>query len=314
MSPVSGRRIIASVAGRTTSPSSRSSAEPSASRSAARPIDAGSRVTKPREALHVDAGGRGIRDLMRVGCLVQREPVGADVARPASETRPPTTRRWHARSSRRCPRRRRTSTARPYRRRSRGRAREARSEALRRVERRLDDPGCVAREVAEAHDVVASAPNSGRAADERRLGREQPALDRRAAVRPTSGFGDREQPVVVVGARRSREPVAPNASSATMPSASAMPTHGRRQAPAVDVPARPVEAAESNPVIAARLVALGRERARRRASRSVSSEASGPNQPCARACTSTLPSAVASTGPASTGRPGRSAVRWQSSG
>ena len=36
-------------------------------------------------------------------------------------------------------------------------------------------------------------------------------------------------------------------------------------------------------------------------------------QPCDRACTSTLPSAVASTGPAMTGRPQASAVSWHSS-
>ena len=41
--------------------------------------------------------------------------------------------------------------------------------------------------------------------------------------------------------------------------------------------------------------------------------ASPRSSPAARACTSTLPSAVASTGPASTGSPARSAVRWQSS-
>ena len=40
---------------------------------------------------------------------------------------------------------------------------------------------------------------------------------------------------------------------------------------------------------------------------------SGPTTPAARACTSTLPMAVASTGPASTGRPDRSAIAWQSS-
>ena len=38
-----------------------------------------------------------------------------------------------------------------------------------------------------------------------------------------------------------------------------------------------------------------------------------PSSPAARACTSTLPRAVASTGPASTSRPVTSAVSWQSS-
>ena len=41
--------------------------------------------------------------------------------------------------------------------------------------------------------------------------------------------------------------------------------------------------------------------------------ASEPSSPAARACTSTLPSAVASTGPASTSRPVTSAVSWHSS-
>ena len=38
----------------------------------------------------------------------------------------------------------------------------------------------------------------------------------------------------------------------------------------------------------------------------------GSTAPAARACTSTLPRAVASTGPANTGRPVRSAIAWQS--
>ncbi len=44
-----------------------------------------------------------------------------------------------------------------------------------------------------------------------------------------------------------------------------------------------------------------RRKARATCARIVASEAPSPSQPCARACTSTFPSAVASTGPARSG-------------
>ena len=54
-------------------------------------------------------------------------------------------------------------------------------------------------------------------------------------------------------------------------------------------------------------------RARRTPRTTARMSASEPSSPAARACTSTLPSAVASTGPASTSRPVTSAVSWHSS-
>ena len=58
--------------------------------------------------------------------------------------------------------------------------------------------------------------------------------------------------------------------------------------------------------------AARRSRAAPRRRRPCACRRGSPSSPAARACTSTLPSAVASTGPASTRRPSTSAVIWQS--
>ena len=76
-------------------------------------------------------------------------------------------------------------------------------------------------------------------------------------------------------------------------------------------PSSPERSSRRSPRNSARFVPLERRTTRRSSTRIASSEAG--TAPWARAWTSTLPSAVASTGPASTGTPAASAVSWQSS-
>ena len=183
------------------------------------------------------------------------------------------------------------------------------AQTLRRIQRRLDDPRGVARQVPQAHDVVAVRAEARQRGRERRVGGQQPAFDRARRDDADEGLRDREQSVVVVDAgdarRRSRRtrraPRCRRRSRCRAPRSAAGRTATWRRAQSN---------AAAYPLM--RAARTGAERGCARRDRGGPRASRSPAR-VARAWISTLPSAVASTGPASTGRPERSAVRWQSS-
>ena len=162
MSPVSGRRVMARVGGRRMPSPAAQEGGPDREQVLGAPDESGAWAAQAREPLDVEPGFRRADDLVRVGCLIQREPVGPERRGPRRELGIPLP-PGRARDERRDSLERDGRVARGG---SYAEVPPGREELV--AERRggassagSEMPGGVTRQVRKAHDVVALRPERG---------------------------------------------------------------------------------------------------------------------------------------------------------